>query len=291
MGLAVGDAVGTTVEFRERGSFPPVTDLTGGGPFQLPVGAWTDDTSMALCLGHSLLAAGGTDHRDQMERYRRWMQDGYMSSTGDCFDIGGTVSAAIQSYLTYGEPVAGSTHPRSAGNGCIMRLAPTVLFGWPDVSRAIRIAAESSVTTHGAAECVDGCRVLAGVLCRALAGHDKEDVLLGGAASFQGEPALMQLAQGAWRTKERDAIRGSGYVVEALEAALWSFDRSDSYEEAILKVVNLGGDTDTTAAICGQIAGAFHGVDGIPESWRQKLVMGEQIQQLADDLLDATPEG
>ena len=124
LGLAAGDAVGTTVEFQPRGSFTPLTDMVGGGPFRLPAGAWTDDTSMALCLGYSLVEKGGFDPADQMDRYCAWRDEGYLSSTGDCFDVGVTVSGALSRYKAGGDPFSGSTDPYSAGNGSIMRLAP-----------------------------------------------------------------------------------------------------------------------------------------------------------------------
>src|SRR5688500_11029781 len=115
LGLAVGDAVGTTVEFKPRGAFAPVTDMTGGGPFRLAPGQWTDDTSMALCLADSLIAVG-FDLRDQLERYCHWQDNGYWSSTGKCFDIGVATRRALQHFRQIGEVEAGSTHPQSAGN-------------------------------------------------------------------------------------------------------------------------------------------------------------------------------
>jgi len=146
LGLAIGDAVGTTVEFSPRGTFPPVTDMTGGGPFDLPAGAWTDDTSMALCLADSLLARGGHDPRDQLARYLRWWREGYRSSTGTCFDIGGTIREALERFEQGGVAPAGSDDPRSAGNGAIMRLAPAVLFGFPDTAYAVALAARQGLS-------------------------------------------------------------------------------------------------------------------------------------------------
>src|SRR5262245_61030343 len=119
LGLAAGDAVGTTLEFAPRGSFTPLTDLVGGGPFRLAAGQWTDDTSMALCLAHSLLHARGFDAVDQMNRYCNWYEHGYLSSTGECFDIGGTTSHALCTYRESGNPFSGSSDPRAAGNGSI----------------------------------------------------------------------------------------------------------------------------------------------------------------------------
>ena len=128
LGLAVGDALGTTLEFCRPGSFTPITDMVGGGPFRLKPGQWTDDTSMALCLASSLTERGGFDARDQMERYVRWWREGYWSSTGRCFDIGNTTSAALSRFQKTGDPFAGSTDPHAAGNGSLMRLAPVPLF-------------------------------------------------------------------------------------------------------------------------------------------------------------------
>jgi ADP-ribosyl-[dinitrogen reductase] hydrolase len=150
LGLAVGDAVGTTVEFQTRGSFAPLADMVGGGPFGLKPGQWTDDTSMALCLATSLVECGGFDPGDQMERYCRWYEEGYLSSTGRCFDIGNTVRSALERFRRDGDPNAGSRDPRSAGNGCIMRLAPVPLFFFPGLDAAEHHAGESSRTTHGA---------------------------------------------------------------------------------------------------------------------------------------------
>lgn len=284
LGLAAGDAVGTTVEFRRRGTFPRVTGMVGGGPFDLAPGQWTDDTSMALCLATSLVERGGFDPRDQMERYSRWAETGYLSSTGRCFDIGGTTAAALQRFRAAGDPYAGSTDPRTAGNGCLMRLAPVPLFYYPDAAAAEQYAADSSRTTHGAAECLDACRLLARILCRALAGRPKDEVLFGSRESFVGARRIAALARGDYRDKAEEAIHGTGYVVDCLEAALWCFLRADSFEQAILLAANLGDDADTTAAVCGQVAGAYYGAAGIPAGWRERLAMRAEIERLAEAL-------
>lgn len=289
LGLAVGDAVGTTLEFRSRGSFTPLTDMVGGGPFGLEAGQWTDDTSMALCLATSLLESGGFDPRDQMERYCRWSQEGYMSSTGTCFDIGATVAAALRRYRQGGDPYSGSADPWSAGNGSLMRLAPVPLFYFPDLDLVERFAVESSRTTHAAEECLDAARFLARAISRALAGSGRNEVLLGDAERFQGCASILALARGDYRGKAESEVRGSGYVVESLEAALWCFAHSRSFAEAVLKAANLGDDADTTAAICGQLAGAFYGESAIPPAWLEKLAMDQEIRALADRLLVAGP--
>ncbi|MEZ5064037.1 MAG: ADP-ribosylglycohydrolase family protein [bacterium] len=283
LGLACGDAVGTRVEFLPRGAFAPITDMKGGGPFGLPPGYWTDDTSMALCLAASLIEKGRHDAHDQISRYVRWWQDGYLSSTGRCFDIGNTTRAALSRFLESGDPITGPTDPYSAGNGSIMRLAPVAMFWANDVDTAEKMAAESSRTTHGSPESVDGCRLLARMLVAALGGASKEECLAAGSGrDYSGK--IASIAAGGWRSKSEDAIRGTGYVVESLEAAVWSFHHSDTFESAILRATNLGDDADTTAAVCGQIAGAFWGVEGIPESWREKIVMRDEIEGMADAL-------
>jgi ADP-ribosyl-[dinitrogen reductase] hydrolase len=284
LGLACGDAVGTTVEFCERGSFEPLTDMVGGGPFQLPAGAWTDDTSMALCLATSLVERGGFDATDQMERYVRWYRDGYLSSTGRCFDIGLTTSAALGRFMTTGDPFAGRTDPPAAGNGCIMRLAPVPMFYHADRVAAVHWAGESSRTTHGAPECVESCRLLAAMISAALSGATKEEVLFGHDPT-QFECAKVQaIAAGEYRPKSEAEISGSGYVIHCLKAAAWCFLTTDSYRDAVLRAANLGDDADTTAAVCGQVAGAFYGEDGIPDAWLRRLIMSDKIRALADRL-------
>lgn len=291
IGLAVGDAVGTAVEFSPPGSFEPVSDMIGGGPFDLEPGQWTDDTSMALCLASSLIECGGFDATDQMDRYVRWRDEGYLSSNGRCFDIGGTVDAALCRYLRTGDPYAGSTDPDTAGNGSLMRLAPVPIRYRHDPAQAIRFAADSSRTSHGAPQAIDACRYFAGLLVGALAGFAKDELLRPGFAPAGGlwsadplcEP-VAAVAAGSFRQKSPPEIRGSGYVVHCLEAALWAFDQTDSFEEGCLLAVNLGDDADTTAAVYGQLAGAYYGRSGVPSGWVEKLAMRGQIEMLAGEL-------
>jgi ADP-ribosyl-[dinitrogen reductase] hydrolase len=284
LGLAAGDAVGTTVEFRSRGSFNPMTDMVGGGPFGLQPGQWTDDTSMALCLATSLVEVGGFDPVDQMNRYCDWYDNGYLSSTGSCFDIGNTTSQALHHYKTSQDPFSGSTHPHAAGNGSIMRLAPVPMFYASDRDRVLHFSGESSRTTHGAAECVDACRLLGDILRRALCGTDKAALLFDSDPAIVTAPAIQAILNGEYRDKSIHEIQGTGYVVQSLEAALWCFWTTETYEQAILTAANLGDDADTTAAICGQVAGAYYGEAGIPSPWLEKLTLREEITQLAEQL-------
>ena len=290
-GLAVGDALGTTVEFRSPGSFEPLSDMVGGGPFGLQPGEWTDDTSMALCLAASLVCRAEFDADDQMKRYVRWWQEGYMSSTGSCFDIGITISEALGSYMRTGNPMSGSTDRFSAGNGSLMRLAPVPMFFAADPARAISMCAESSRTTHGARTCVDACRYFGGMIVGALHG-ERKDILL--SEVYCPLPRLLEesplcaeiaeIAAGSFKYRQPPEIVGSGYVVRSLEAALWAFYHSTTFEEGCLMAANLGDDADTTAAIYGQIAGAYYGLDGIPIHWREVLAKPELISDLSQSL-------
>jgi ADP-ribosyl-[dinitrogen reductase] hydrolase len=289
LGLAAGDAVGTTVEFKARGSFAPVTDLLGGGPFALSPGVWTDDTSMALCLAASLIHVGGFDPRDQMDRYCNWFEHGYLSSTGECFDIGNTVRQALRRYRETDDPFSGSTDPRSAGNGSIMRLAPVPMFYFPDHELVLQYSVESSRTTHGAPECLEACRLLGDILFRALSGQDKSEVLFSTEPGSVTSAALKNIARGDYRTRAESSIRGTGYVVDSLEAALWCFWTTETFQDAILKAANLGDDADTTAAVCGQIAGACYGASAISPRWLEKLVMREEIERMAEQLYRVQP--
>jgi ADP-ribosylglycohydrolase len=272
------------VEFRARGTFERLTDMTGGGPFNLRAGQWTDDTSMALCLATSLIERNGFDKIDQMERYCRWADEGYLSSNGACFDIGRTVDSALRRFQQTGEPYAGSTDPHSTGNGCIMRLAPIPMFFFLDLDDVEKFGAESSRTTHGATECLDACRLFGRIIYRALLGRPRDEVAYGDSGSFAGAEKIVAIACGAYRGKSESDVRGSGYVVECLEAAMWCFTRTESFADAILMSANLGDDADTTAAVCGQVAGAYYGASGIPSGWLERLALRWEITELADRL-------
>jgi len=280
LGLACGDAVGTSVEFSPRGTFAPVVDMAGGGPFGLVPGEWTDDTSMALCLATSLVHCRGSDLVDQMGRYVNWWQWGYLSSTGECFDIGMTVRAALNRFLTTKDPVAGDTDPRSAGNGSLMRLAPVAMWFAPDLAAVRANARASSSTTHRAPEALDCCELYADLLMRALAGAPR-DALVRAPAPAGASARVREIAAGGYLGKTADQVSGSGYCVESLEAALWCFATTESFESAVLAAANLGNDADTTAAIVGQLAGAHYGIDGIPAGWLVRLKMREDIDTLA----------
>lgn len=286
LGLAIGDALGTTLEFTRRDSGPPITDIVGGGPFGLAPGQWTDDTSMALCIAASLVETGAFDPRDQLDRFLRWRQHGYMSSTGRCFDIGTQTSASLDDYRRTGEPYRPDTRSPSAGNGSLMRLAPVPLAFCTDIEHAGELAAASSRTTHPAPECVDACRAYGRLIAMAVAGVPKSGLFAAAEAMSALIPSqrISAVLKGSYLTQQRSAISSSGYVVHSLEAALWAFARTDDFEAGALLAVNLGDDSDTVGAIYGQLAGAHYGSCGIPARWLEVLHAGDMIVDLAGQL-------
>ncbi|MEG4089945.1 ADP-ribosylglycohydrolase family protein [Microcoleus sp. Pol12B4] len=292
LGLAVGDALGTTLEFCRPGTFAPINDMVGGGPFRLQPGEWTDDTSMALCFAESLIEKEGFDPVHQLETYLRWWREGHLSSTGECFDIGNTVQQALWKFEDTRKPYCGSTDAGTAGNGSIMRLAPVPLFYATNPLEVIEKSGESSRTTHAAATCVDACRYFGALIAGTVNGVAK-DVLLSERycpiSGYWAENPLVaeidEIAAGSFKRRQPPEIKGTGYVVKSLEAALWAFYNSSSFAEGCLLAVNLGDDADTTGAVYGQLAGAFYGESGIPEKWRSQLAYLPLIEAFAEQLL------
>lgn len=300
VGLAVGDALGAAVEFHRPGTFRPVVGYRAGGPHGLKPGEWTDDTSMALALADSL-ATVGWDLDDQAARYVKWRRMGQYSVNGVCFDIGNTTAAALLRFELGGNARgAGDPWESAAGNGSIMRLAPIPIRYadlYPDkVEELARLAAESSLPTHASGPCTSACRYLAAVLAALIQGEPREAVLAEDwpvlrrlDAAEPLHPLIRDVASGSFRRKSRPEIRGSGWVVESLEAALWAFHDAADFQEAVLKAVNLGDDADTTGAVCGQLAGACWGETGIPPALRAGLARMDMIEAALAGLLGEGP--
>lgn len=305
MGLAVGDALGVPNEFKPRGSFKKVTEMVGGGPFYLKPGEWTDDTSMALCLGKSLVDCDGFNAKDQMDKYWNWVEAGYMSSNGRMFDIGDTTSEALCKYRKTGNPFASDKDKKYSGNGSLMRLAPIPMFyptpyenrnGIWNCPDCIHFAAAMSETTHASPECVYSCAYMAGLIVAALNDKPKEEIL--SKLYFPNEPEMwgraihlvpadiLDILVCAYKDKVEPNIKSTGYVIHTLEAALWCFYTTNNFEDGCIKAVNLGEDTDTVGAVYGQLAGAYYGISSIPERWLAKIVLPNIIIELADKLLE-----
>jgi ADP-ribosyl-[dinitrogen reductase] hydrolase len=263
VGLAVGDALGTTLEFKERGTFDPLTDMVGGGPFGLDPGKWTDDTSMAMCLAQMLRSANGWDPEDAMKRFLNWRDYGYLSSTRVCFDIGNQTAEALRRYEQTGNPYAGPTEEEKSGNGGIMRLAPAVLAYGASVESAMAVAQLQSRLTHASPTCLRAAANMAQFL-------------------VTGDRALLP-------RPEAPPEEASGYVIHTLHAAFWALTQGDNFRDVLLAAVNLGGDADTVGAVTGQLAGRIWGYDAIPAEWRAKLYDYDKILTAADDLYAMRP--
>ncbi len=263
VGLAVGDAVGTTLEFRARGSFEPITDMVGGGPFNLAPGKWTDDTSMAMCLAQMLRSANGWDAEDAMRRFVNWRDNGYLSSTRVCFDIGNQTDAALTRFQQTGNPYAGPVEDEYRGNGGLMRLAPVVIAYGASKESAMAVAQLQSRLTH------------ASPLCQRAAANMAEFLVTGDV--------------GLLPRPEAPPEEASGYVVHTLHAAFWALTQGDTFRDVILAGVNLGGDADTVGAVVGQLAGRIYGYGGIPEEWRARLYDHDKIRTAAEDLYALRP--
>ncbi len=297
LGLAVGDALGVPAEFKRLGTFEPVTDLIGGGWLSLPAGAWTDDTSMALCLADSLVTCGRFVPEDQLQRYLLWLDDGYFSSTGGFVDVGDQTRDALERFRRTGEPFPGDHFPTEAGNAPLMRLAPVPMAYRADPDLAAKRAAESCRTTHGGQQAIDASRFFSALMVDALNGGPTLERVRSNLGEdlpgFDGpvHEEVAAVIRGSYLYKEPPEIQGDGYVVKALEAALWALSRNNDFESGVLAAVNLGDDADTTAAIFGQLAGAIWGVDAIPERWLEKLVMRDEITAMADALYETAEAG
>ena len=327
VGLAVGDALGASVEFRPQQYLAahPIRDMMGGGTWGLQAGQWTDDTSMALCLASSLITQNGFNPYDQLVRYKWWYKYGYLSSTGKCFDIGHATRNSLEEFSRRQEHLredlnlwteddvdrlsykyinqiqfdVNCSKEDASGNGALMRLAPVPLFFYQSPLLAVEYSGRSARLTHGSTVAVDACRYYGALIVAAINGESKDDILSNQFCSTHRQwfhsrtlhPDINRVAQGSFKKRGgyKDGIRGKGHVVWALEAALWAFWSTDSFADGALNAVNLGDDTDTTAAIYGQLAGAYYGYDKIPCQWRAQLYANQLVVCIATWLEHLSP--
>ncbi|MGB8694052.1 MAG: ADP-ribosylglycohydrolase family protein [Steroidobacteraceae bacterium] len=286
-GLAIGDALAAATQYRRPGSFPAVGDLLGGGPFELPRGAWSDDTAMALCLAESLAETGSCNARDQVTRYSRWQREGYLSATGQCLGITASTAQALASAQWRQQPYAGSHDPQQLHPEALSRVAPVVLHAFADPAQAVELAADVARTTSQAPLVLDACRLLAAMLHAALSGAARAQVLSPPASVFAARALRPQVAAiGAAKCLDgAPPADANGDVLAVLTLARWAFGNTTNFRDGALRAVNLGGHSDVIGAVYGQLAGAYYGLSGVPRGWREALVHAEQIAQLADRLL------
>jgi ADP-ribosyl-[dinitrogen reductase] hydrolase len=282
LGLAVGDAVAAATQYRQPGTFTPIGDLIGGGPFELPRGGWSDDTAMALCLADSLLAADGFDARDQVERYKRWQRDGYLSATGQCLGITASTARALAVANWRRQLFSGSHAPHQLDPEPLSRVAPVVMFSFASEQEAVQLASEAARTTCQAPAVLGACRDLARALFRALSGQPKPRILA--AVSAAARPRVAPGSSAA-RARQQERVRGNDSVTDALAIALEAFATTGNFRDAVLHAANHGGNSDVAAAACGQLAGAHYGAAAIPAPWRDCILQRTVIETYADNLL------
>lgn len=295
VGLAIGDALGTTLEFSERDEKPPVVDMVGGGPFGLQPGEWTDDTAMAMALAISILnhkrPFGEDQHvncRDLIDRFVAWYLKGKYSVNGKCFDIGTTTRRALDRYRKGVRPLdAGLTDESSAGNGSLMRAAPVAIRWFNDIPAMKRNAPRQSRVTHGHPAAMQACTAFTLMLGAAIRGLNWETVMMPSGPWYQkyDQPVEQIINWRSWKDRTRSTIQSSGYVAHTLEAALWAVANSGNFRDAVLLAVNLGDDADTVGAVTGQLAGAIYGYSKIPVEWRKALAKGSWITEVAYRLI------
>lgn len=285
-GLAVGDALAAATQYRRPGSFAPVGDLIGGGPFDLPRGAWSDDAAMALCLAESLAERDGFDAADQLARYTRWQREGYHSATGQCLGITAATARALAAAdlpaaVRAALPDAATLDPEP-----LSRVAPVVLHEFADPEQALRGAAESARLTCRAPLVHDACRLLAAMLHAALGGEPLARVLSPRSTLFAAQPLQREVAALAARSCDPSEPPPAGQgALAVLEQARWCLARGANFRDGALRAVNLGGDSDVRGAVYGQLAGAHYGLAAIPRAWRQALAQPDLIVELCDRLL------
>lgn len=290
-GLAIGDALGVPAEFKKVGTFEPITDFRDSDWFPLPAGHWSDDTAMTLCLANSLIEEKGFSPKDQMKKYKKWLYEGYCSSTGQSIGVGQTVLRTLLNHKDDESPYATIHSTNSDGNGSLMRIAPIPLFYKNNPIDAMKYAELSSKITHSSVLCSDACKYYSGLIIGALNGISKEELLSKLYSPIKDywienklSKEIEEVAKGSFKEKEPPEIIGSGYVVKSMEASLWAFYNSNSFEEGLLKAVNLGDDADTTGAIYGQLAGAYYGFKNIPERWTKNVSKSRELAKMAKKL-------
>ncbi len=271
LGLAIGDALGAPLEFQKsREPNQYLTKYIKGGPHNVSIGEWTDDTSMALALATSLIEKKCFDADDIMTNFCKWFHDGKFCTRNKCFDIGNTVYDALKSYsngLKYNQfchPYRGRISENTSGNGALMRIAPVIIVA-KDRDEAIRLGIQQTLLTHGSEICIRYSAMLAEEL-------------------FHGCSIEKFLKYKLPSDVKRKDVMSGGYVKETYQAAWWAFSTSDNFEECIIKAVNRGHDADTTGAVAGMIAGRYYGLSGIPDYFKENLMMYDEILQTAQNL-------
>ncbi len=296
IGFAIGDALGVPVEFMNRGKLEksPVRDMMGYGSHKVPEGTWSDDTSLVVATMESIIEVGKIDFNDIMNKFSDWMLKAKYTATDELFDIGISTRKAIINYISNNKsPVeCGATGIYENGNGSLMRILPIAFYCYyKDLQNDEKTALieDASSITHGHEISKLGCCIFCDYIIHLLKGNNKEEALdlivQSNYNSLYSEDTIKvydRILSGKIKQLAKDEIKSSGFVVDTLEASLWCTLTSDNYEDAVIKAVNLGDDTDTVGAIAGGINGIIYGERNIPKRWKEKLRRKTYLEEISN---------
>ena len=299
LGVAVGDALGVSVEFKSRQAIAlrPVTDMTGFGTYNLPAGTFSDDSSLAFCLAEALTQEFSLQKIGN--NFVAWLNNNYWTPGGNVFDVGIATSQAIRRLQGGCHPeLAGGMNVSDNGNGSLMRILPLLVY-IKDKEPADRyqITKQVSSITHGHIRSVIACFYYLEFAPQIINGIDKFQAYKSLQTDIPGYLNSLSISPNEIKLFDRllkgniydltdKEIFSSGYVLHTLEASIWCLLTTENYKTATLKAVNLGEDTDTTGAVTGGLAGLLYGFDTIPKSWLQQIARKDDIEDLADRLRD-----
>ena len=260
-GLVVGDCLGSPIQFTSKDGHPHITEMVPCIIFHTPAGYWTDDSSMAFCVADSLVKLKRYDLKDIAETFVRWYFDGFWSSLDEAFDVGGATASACNKIRYRGLLKNGSES--SQGNGSIMRFAPSYIWNYgAGDNRILHEISDLTHDSHKVRETID-------LMVQVCDEH------------IQGGRTTVKSIYGS-----RDEVNNSGWAVSTLQAALWAFETTDSFEDGLIAAVNLGGDSDSIGAVFGQIAGAYYGFNAIPSRWVNAVKDKEKVNELIESLVN-----
>ncbi|KXG53013.1 ADP-ribosylation/Crystallin J1 [Penicillium griseofulvum] len=304
-GVCVADALGGPVQFRDAGTFKPITTLRYVEPFSQPAGSYSDDGSMTLALACSFSKSDMQyNHTLSIEYFVDWLTKGRFGTVGHSWDVGRSTRISLRKWIKYGMEggdfefaqvmvIDALNYNEYSGNGSLMRIVPIGVVYWNNSTLAREVARKHSQITHPSMACVEACEAYTELVCKAMNGETKKQLFHALSVFPFTHPDLKERMSlyryrtiNDWKSKAPSEITSSGWVVDTLECALWAFFKYDTWKEGALAVVNLGGDSDTAGAVYGGLAGTFYGVDSIPSEWVDGMQNKGFIGSIADTLSD-----
>lgn len=299
MGFIIGDALGVPVEFQSRESLEknPIKEMTGYGTYGKAPGTFSDDSSLTLATIDSIVNHPEIDYEDMMSRFADWYNNSAYTTDGDTFDVGHTTALAISRHNEGKDALkCGGRHGHDNGNGSLMRILPIAYLSNKKMdTEDVKIIYNVSSLTHSHIRSKIACHIYCQIACILL--NDKDISIKDGINKaieyilefYKDDDGFKREEDNYKRILSHevyylniDDVKSSGYVIDTLEAVIWTLVNTSSYKEALLKAVNLGGDTDTIAGICGGIAGIYYGYDTIPDEWLDTLLCKDKILKLLE---------